>query len=212
MQTNPIQFTTHSAPEGCWRNAKGGYTPVDLIKEIDIERDALVREIVMKSRELNQLLRNLKLSVFGDVEAFKELSAEKYGVELGGKKGNVTLYSFDGEHRVNVAISEQISFDERLQAAKTLIDECLTDWTQGARPEIHSIIDDAFAVDKQGKINTKRVLELRRLDITDERWLEAMKAIGDSIQIIGSRQYIRVYERVGDNGQYQPIALDIAGV
>ncbi|ECZ4733075.1 DUF3164 family protein, partial [Salmonella enterica] len=53
---------------------------------------------------------------------------------------------------------------------------------------------------------------LRRLDITDERWLKAMDAIGEAVQVVGSRSYIRVYERVGDSDQYRPIALDIAGV
>ncbi|EJU6305507.1 DUF3164 family protein, partial [Salmonella enterica] len=56
------------------------------------------------------------------------------------------------------------------------------------------------------------VLALRRLDITDERWLKAMDAIGEAVQVVGSRSYIRVYERVGDSDQYRPIALDIAGV
>ena len=49
--------------------------------------------------------------------------------------------------------------------------------------------------DKTGKINTKRVLSLRRLDIKDERWLRAMDAIGDSIQVAGSKSYIRIYKQ-----------------
>ncbi|MBS9435607.1 DUF3164 family protein, partial [Photorhabdus hainanensis] len=63
-----------------------------------------------------------------------------------------------------------------------------------------------------GDINTGRVLGLRRLDIDDERWNKAMIAIGEALQVIGSKSYIRIYERVGDTDQYKPIPLDIAGV
>jgi hypothetical protein len=37
-------------------------------------------------------------------------------------------------------MQDRIAFDERLQAAKSLIDECLADWTENARPEIRAII------------------------------------------------------------------------
>ncbi len=212
MSTQTVQFIQHEVPAGYWRDAKRGLTPVDLIKDIDKQRDTLVGELIVQAVQISELLRQFKIAAFGDIEAFIALSAEEYGVNLGGKKGNVTLYSFDGRYKIQRAIQDRIAFDERLQAAKGLIDECLKDWIEGARPEIHSIIDQAFAVDKEGNINTGAVLSLRRLDITDTRWIKAMEAIGEAIQVIGSRTYIRLYERMGDSDQYQPISLDIAGV
>lgn len=132
--------------------------------------------------------------------------------KLGGKKGNVTLLSFDGRYKIIRAIQEGVAFDERLQAARALIDECLRDWTAGARPEVVTLVNDAFRTDSQGEIRTARVLALRRLEITDERWQRAMQAIGEACQVVGSKSYIRVYERIGDTDQYRPISLDIAGV
>ena len=67
-------------------------------------------------------------------------------------------------------------------------------------------------MNKEGKINTARVLGLKRLNINDEKWLRAMQAIADSVQVAGSKPYIRIYERIGDTDQYQPISLDVAGV
>ena len=212
MSTNPKQFTQHEVPAGYWRDAKRTLTPVDLLREIDIQRDALVGDLVVQAIQVSEYLRQLKLAAFGDIQAFKELSAEQYDVCVGGKKGNVTLHSYDGRYKIQLAVQDRIAFDERLQAAKALIDECLKDWVQGARPEIHSIIDQAFAVDKEGNINTGAVLSLRRLNIGDTRWIKAMEAIGEAVQVIGSRQYVRFYERVGDSDQYVPISLDIAGV
>ena len=201
-----------SVPAGFWQDAQGRMVPESLIKPIDIERDRLVRHLVDRASELSAKLADFKAVAFGDIEAFIELSAEQYGITLGGKKGNVTLYSFDGRFKIQRSVQESIAFDERLQAARALIDECLRDWTQGARPEVATLANDAFRTDSQGEIRTARVLALRRLDIKDERWQRAMLAIGEACQVVGSKSYIRVYERIGDSDQYRAISLDIAGV
>lgn len=199
-------------PTGYMQDQAGRLVPIDTVKPIDIERDKLVADIIGKARALNSQIATFKNAVFGDIAAFIELSAEQYGAKVGGQKGNVTLMSFDGRYKVQRAIAEHISFDERLQAAKALIDECITDWSQGSRPEIQVLVNNAFQVDKEGNINTGRVLGLRRLQIGDDRWQRAMQAISEAVQVVGSKSYIRVYERIGDTGEYRAIALDVAGV
>jgi hypothetical protein len=194
------------------QDAKGRLVPLATIKPIDLARDQLVQEIVAKAKALNAALASFKSSVFADIGAFVELSVERYDTRLGGAKGNVTLVSFDGRFKVLRAIADTLTFDEGLQAAKALIDECVQEWTAGARSEIRALINDAFNVDKEGKISTGRILSLRRLDIQDEKWQRAMSALSDSVRVQCSRSYIRVYERVGDTDQYQAIPLDIAGV
>lgn len=205
------QYTTTQAPAGYWVDARGVLTPHNLIKDIDRDRDHLVGELVEQAIMVSCALIELKSRAFADIQAFIDLSAEKYGAMKGGKKGNVTLYTFDGRFKIQRAMQDRIALDERIQTAKALIDDCLADWTTGARPEIKALINEAFDTDKEGNINTGRVLALRRLDIEDERWQQAMMAIGEAVQVVGSRSYIRVYERVGDTDEYRPIALDIAG-
>lgn len=199
-----------TTPQGYLENASGHLVPIDKVRPIDLARDSLVREIVEKAKAVSANIAEFKVATFGDIAAFVQLSAEQYGAKIGGNKGNVTLLSYDGRYKVQRAISETISFDERLQAAKALIDECITDWAASSRPEIQALVGDAFQVDKEGNINTGRVLGLRRLDINDERWLRAMQAVGEALQVVGSKSYVRVYERVGDTGEYQPIPLDVA--
>ena len=194
------------------QDAKGRLVPLATIKPIDLARDQLVQEIVAKAKALNAALASFKSSVFADIGAFVDLSVERYDTRLGGAKGNVTLVSFDGRFKVLRAIADTLTFDEGLQAAKALIDECVHEWTEGARSEIRALINDAFNVDKEGKISTGRILSLRRLEIQDEKWQRAMSALSDSVRVQCSRSYIRVYERVGDTDQYQAIPLDIAGV
>lgn len=197
-------------PEGFKQDAQGRLVPVQHIKAIDLARDELVNEIVAKAKAVNHAIGEFKRDTFADIAAFVQLSAEEYRVRLGGKKGNVQLLSFDGRYKVLRAIQETIVFDERLQAAKVLIDECLSEWTEGARSELRVLVNDAFRVDQAGNIRTGQVLSLRRLEIKDPRWQQAMTAIAEAVQVLGSKSYVRVYERDA-NGEYRPVALDIAG-
>lgn len=207
-----MQNTDKKIPDGYREDAQGRLIPESLVKDIDKARDELVLELVKRAQSLREMLIKFKALTFGDIEAFVDMSAEQYDVKLGGKKGNITLYSFDGKYKIQRAIQESISFDERLQSAKQLIDECLKSWSEGARPELMALVNDAFRVDQHGDIRTARILALRRLDIEDERWNKAMTAIGEACQVVGSKAYVRFYERVGDTNQYAPISLDIAGV
>ncbi|MBP2842923.1 DUF3164 family protein [Pseudomonas sp. PNP] len=200
----------NNVPEGFLKDAKGHLVPLELVKPIDMARNDLVLELVAKAQVVSATLAAFKADAFGDIKAFVDMSAEQYKAKVGGKKGNVTLMSFDGQYKVVLAAQDNIRFDERLQAARALIDECLTEWTQDARSEVRAIVNEAFRADKQGEISTGRVLALRRMEIKDARWQRAMEAIGDAVQVVGSKSYIRVYQRVGESEQYVPIPLDIA--
>ena len=109
-------------------------------------------------------------------------------------------------------MQDQIVFGEQLMAAKALIDECVRDWSQGANDNVRALVTHAFQTDKAGKINTGRVLGLRQLNITDEKWQKAMQAISDSIRVASSKPYVRFYKRDDDSGDYAHISLDAAAV
>lgn len=201
-----------ATPEGYVRDAQGRLVPESMVKPIDKLRDQTVHQIVKIALQVNEALRQLKLSAFDDIAAFVDTSVEQFGVRPGGNKGNVSLLSYDGRFKVMRSNHDTIKFDERLRAAKALIDECITEWSAGSRDEIKVLVNDAFRVDKEGDVSTNRVLGLRRLNIVDEKWQRAMQAISESFSVIGSRVYIRVYERIGDSDQYKAIPLDIASV
>lgn len=200
-------------PEGYMKNSRGGFDPISTVKDVDKLRDQMVREIVEKSLEESKKLAEIKKGFFDSIQAFVELSAEKYGLKYGGKKGNMTFMSYDGEYKVLVAVNENIVFDERLQIAKELIDQCIKDWSNGSCDEIKALVQDAFYVGKSGNINKNRILGLRRLDIQDERWQQAMAAISDSIQVSDSKQYVRIYRRnPNDADKYDLVNLDISSL
>jgi len=196
---------------GYRKNAQGYLVPEDLIRPVDQLRDDVVLNIVEAAKVLRQAMADFKAASMQQIGDFIDLSSKEYGVEYGGTKGNVTLPSFDGQFKILRAVGDHRVFDERIQAAKKLIDDCVIAWSDGANVNLKALVDHAFRVNKQGRIDVNEVLGLRQVDIDDARWLEAMEAIADSIRVTGTSQYLRIYERQ-PNGKYEQISLDIAGV
>lgn len=198
-------------PDGYLKNAKGDLVNIKNIKPVDLLRDELVKRIIENSKPIASALKAFKENSFAEIQAFIEQSISEYGTSYKGKKGNVQLVSFDGRFKLEKAVQDRITFDERLLAAKELIDTCLTEWSQGANHNLTTVVKNAFQVDKAGNIRVASILSLRRYEIRDSRWQQAMQAIGDAIQVVESKSYIRLYER-DDNGAYHQIPLDIASI
>ena len=197
---------------GFKKDSYGRLVPIDGIKPLDLLRDDTVAKIVHSALGLQAHMKDFKLNTLADIAAFVNISAEQYGASLRGKKGNLSLVSFDGKYKVMISMSDSLTFDERLQVAKSLVDECIHEWAAKSNVQIRTLIEHAFQTDKQGNINTARIFSLMRVKIEDEKWIRAMDALKDSIQVTATSQYLRLYEREGDSTQYKQIALDIAGL
>lgn len=193
-------------------NSQGHLVPVDRVDQVDKLRDETVREIVCRAKELSGCLHDERTKMLDSVAAMVAIAGDQYGAKIGGEKGNVTLHSYDGKMKVQRAMQDRITFDERLQAARSLINECLRDWSEGANANLRAIVDAAWETDKDGNVSTSRILGLRAIKVEDdERWDQAMKALTDSMQVVYSKSFIRVYEKDA-YGEFQPIPLDIAKV
>ncbi|MCL2808657.1 MAG: DUF3164 family protein [Treponema sp.] len=211
-QTAKKPARTTSARETVYMtNSQGHQIPEHMVKDVDKKRDLTVRLIAAKAMEMKEILSGFKEEIREQIYSFVDFSAKEYGVTWGGKKGNIALTTYDGKFKLLVSMNDNITFDERLQVARELISKCIEKWSEGSRSEIRVLVNDAFQVDKTGKISTARVLGLRRLDIQDKDWQKAMTAITESVQVTGTKQYLRIYER-DTNGEYQMIPLDVAAL
>lgn len=198
-------------PKGYMKRADGSLVPADKVKPVDKDRHQVVRALCEQAKQASADLLGFKLASMQAVQDFVDRSLADYDIKYGKAKGNVTLTSFDGRYQIVRQMQENIVFDERLQAAKVLIDECIHRWAKGSNANIKALVNNAFQVDKQGLVSTGRVLGLRSLAIDDAQWLEAMRAIGDSMQVASTKPYIRFYER-NEAGAMVAIPLDVAGV
>ncbi len=193
------------------RDAKGSLVPLAAVKAADLLMDETVRAILVKAQEVSGIVAAFKAQTFQSVGELQALIAQNYGATVGGKKGNITLLSFDGCQKVQVQVSDLVEFGPELQAAKTLIDECLTEWAVGSALELRALVNRVFQVDKEGQINRAELFMLLRVEILDDRWVRAMTAIRDSIRVIGSRTYVRFYDRPAPDAAWRAVTTDVAG-
>ncbi len=198
-------------PAGYMQNATGSLIPETKVKDEDKLEDELVRKLTRIAAELSLALTTFKAQALSEAVAFKYLVNERYGATKGGAKGNMTLRAFDGSAEMQIAVAEHIAFGPELNAAKELIDNCVRRWSQDANDNTRVLVEHAFQVNKTGKIDTQRVLGLRRLEINDAEWSRAMDAISDAVRVTGSKTYVRFYE-IDAAGNRHAIALDLASV
>lgn len=208
MTTNPAIIEL--AGKKHMKDARGALVPLETVKAMDQLQDETVRKIISYARALSQQVARFKGHTFEDIGALLSLMEQQYGAKPGGKKGNMTFTSYDGCQKVQVAVADHIIFGAELQIAKALIDECLKEWGAESRAELRAIITRAFQVDKEGRVNRAELFMLMRTEIEDARWQQAMTAIRESMRVIGSKQYIRFYERPTSTAPWQIIAVDIA--
>jgi hypothetical protein len=194
------------------RDAKGSLVPIETVKPTDLLMDETVRKVMGFARDLSQQIARFKGHTFEDVGALQALFRQEYDAPLGGQKGNISLMSFDGCQKVQVQVADLIEFGPELQSAKALIDECLVDWSADSGAELRALVNRVFNVEKEGQIDRAALFMLMRVEIGDERWQRAMKAIRDSIRVIGSKSYVRFYERDAADEQWRSISIDVARV
>lgn len=203
-------YTESNIPTGYRQNAYGHLVPEGAIREQDLLRDQVVSELVPAALELSRALSSFKQKALGDIEDLIQIAGDRYGAKLGGRKGNISLTTFDGRYKIQRAFREVLTFTEEIEAAKALIDSCLSRWSEGANDKIRAVVSQAFRTNTKGEIKTGKILDLMRLSIEDDEWNLAIKALKDALQATGTAVYVRFYERIGNSDQYRPISLDLA--
>lgn len=194
----------------CRINAMGHYVPESKIAALDLLRDDVVVKLIEEAKAEQERVTAFKIHAFAEVAELVNVAAEQYDAKMGGSEGNLTLVSFCGKYKVQRQISKQMMFDERLQVAKSLIDECIHEWSKDSNDNIKALVEHAFDTDQEGKLNISRIFGLLKLKITDKGWVSAMEAIKDSIQFSGSKTYLRFYQKDVD-GNWKGINIDMRG-
>lgn len=197
-----------NTPKGYLMDAKGRLVPEASVSDLDKLRTDVVMRIVEATKRVREHVAEYRVTSLEDLAAFEALSLEKYGVKpRRGKGGSLTLNTFDGRYRIVVERDEKVTFNEQVEAARALIRECIDEWTQQSGQHLRALVDAAFEVGKSGQLSVTKVLGLRKAPIDDPRWLRAMDALSDALQVVGSATYLRVYVR-GENDAYHHLSLD----
>lgn len=213
LTKQPVQLPTCEvlvAGNRYWRNAEGALVPIESVRPADQLEDETVRKIIGYAAPLSDQIKRFWQHTHADISGFIDLVLQNYQTTRGGKKGNITLTSFDDMLKVELRVAKLIEFTSDLVAAKTLTDECLAGWSEDSGSEIRTIVRSAFNVDKDGKVNQQALLSLLRHDFDDPRWKLAMDAIRNAIRVRATKEYFRFWQRPAPGQDWKAITIDLA--
>lgn len=195
-----------------WSDFKENLTAVENILDEDKARDKVVEACCSRAVKLNKQLVEAKKKIVRRVTEYLASVAEKYGTNW---KGNTIIVNFGQYYRVIVKVQNFISFDEKLNVAKSKIMECLDEWSSDSNPALIALVDKAFETDRKGKINREFIFKLTRMKMEPktckEKWEEAMQLLRDSMFVESSKDYYTFQYR-GDDDKWETIVLDFAAL
>jgi len=198
--------------DGYWIDAGGNAIPPKYIKDIDKRRDALVTKLYAGALKLNGSMVSFRAQLDDMVTAYIAELAKNVDIPATWK-GNLTLTGFSVTLQVEIDVKDYITFDERLNIAKSLIDKYLIKKCDEAGCDaLRSVIHEAFNMDKKGKINRYMLRRLMRTNIKDQDWVTAMEMIRDAEQAVSSKQYVMFRYRANTQADWQTLSLNFASL
>ena len=213
MTETKIPEAAISANGRWWmENPKGNLDALDSVPATDLLMDEMVRRQVGYAEDLSAELARFQSHSYADIAAFDALLDQEFNIQQPeSRKGNRTFTTYDGRLKVQVAIADRLFFGPELQQAKAGIDAMIRDRADGADPFLVTLVQQAFKVDKEGKVDAAAILALRRLDVDDPRWPDVCRAIDKAKRPAQSKRYLRFY-RKDEAGREVMIPLNMASI
>lgn len=192
------------------QDAEGRWLDWSLVKPKDQLMDETVRKIMAFALDLSAQVTRFRRHTEGDIASIIALLEQEYGVSIGGPGGNFTLRTFDDLMRVEMKVGKFMEFGPEIHIAKALIDEYLREITTDATAELKTLVLGAFEVDKKGKLDRQKIVDLKKYDIKDERWVRAMQAITDAERTVMVREYLHFKMRNSHQDEFRAVTINLA--
>lgn len=202
--------TAQPLPDGYIEDAQGRLVPLANLRPELVQADETVRDLAGRALAIQAQIAEVKRAFLDDIAAHCALVAERYGVALSGKDGNVVLTSYDGRFRVERVTADRLFIGEEILAAEQLIREMVDEIED---PVARTIVNRAFRRHrKTGELSFSRLVDLVAVEIDDPRWQQAVKAIREAMRTAGSVTYFRAYHRADPSAPWQQIQLDFSAI
>lgn len=191
----------------------GRQKPIAELSEFEIKREAKLQALACEGMDL--YLRLADFSARYDVD-FDELDEESAPRQAKNSRAagtqSVSRVLLDGSVKLERKRADVVSYDEdKLMAAKALIDVCVQRFAAGGRSEIKQMAELSFVKNAKGQYSRSGMVRLQQIESDDPEWQQAMELIKKAELVGGVASYKLISVR-DKYGKYHPLPLDIAAV
>lgn len=195
--------------EPFWFDESGNKIPVNRITKNEFKREKIIGGLYSDAVSLNQKISDFKKKLLAEIDVMVDDFICEMGIDDIGK-GNLTLFNFDRTIKVELRVSNIITFDDmHLSAAKQELDIFLNENIDTKIDFLKEVVVDAFSTSR-GKLDTKKVFGLMKHEKSakNENYSRAMNFLQEGIRNNGTRSYQRIAVK-DDQGKWNYIILDI---
>ena len=90
------------------------------------------------------------------------------------------------------------------------MDEYIHEVGAEAPDEMRALLNYAFEVDNQGKVNRSGLYAMRRWNIEHPKWVKAMDAVKDSQRVESTREFVRISTRPNTQAGFKSMQINLA--
>lgn len=180
------------------KNQSGDWVPAANYPSVKLQNAQMAEELVRDALAASARLAEFKTKAYECV--YRQLIAmgdEYKAVVTDSKPINIT--SIDQRFRVDISFATYMVADEFVQVARAKMSEIIARElavSSGISSFISAVFNKAFQVDKQGRMDVKKLFELAKYEAPEvEGWDEARQLLIHSISNSRGKKYIRFYYR-----------------
>jgi len=195
-----------------WVDETGMTIPFSRINKVERLMERESASLLRDAKNINSKLTDYKKSM----QAICKNVYEEFMTSKGGNvesKGNFTWFSFDRSIKVEVAVSERVTFDDlTIKVAQERLNQFLSETVDSKFDFVKDLVQEAFSTSR-GKLDAKKVMSLLkyRERINHPLFHEAATLIEQSIRRPDQKTYFRIWEK-DELGEYKVIELNFSNI
>jgi hypothetical protein len=190
-------------------NGMGKKIPIAAILPVDVAREQMVANLFEMALKLQEVIVSEKQKMYQLIHDFLENGTGEAGVDIQAIE-SITFTSYSGDRQIQIRRAERIDYNEQLNQAFRLLNDCLTEWTSGGNHELRALVQQVISAGKKGKIDHAMLLRLQRVNSTHATFLMAQNLIKASIITNMAKQYLSFRQREGIEARWQTVSLNFS--
>lgn len=200
----------HKKTDKVWHDHRGNEVPRIYVPVEEVKTELQIAKIYNKAEKLSTALKMYKAEAFEIADAIYGEMLKNANITATDRKGNYSLTSFDKTVKIEVNVSNSISFDSNITLAQEKLNEFIRTKTEGVDQDLSILVNQAFTT-RKGRLDKARIFDLMQLNIKGQLWADAMELIRKSITTNSSVRYMEISSK-DDEGRYIPVKLNFASL